>query len=46
MKQRNDDPATRYEVELDCGHTRVQQFPPLAYNDTRLGIRTVRTVAA
>lgn len=66
MQQRNADPATRYEVELACGHTAVNAFPPmgskvvcrecpdlagtmrpwLAFNDTRLDLRTVRTIAA
>lgn len=66
--ERNLDPATRYEIELACGHTKTQTYPPLgstakllcpdcsdvsgtrvpwlAFTDTRLDIRTVRTVAA
>lgn len=30
MAKRNEDPRTRYEVRLDCGHTAVTAYPPVA----------------
>lgn len=65
MQQRNEDPKTRYEIELECGHVAKRQFPPdgyangicsecippngtvkrwIAYTDTRLDLRVVRTM--
>lgn len=31
MQPRNTDPKTRYEIRLDCGHRKTQQYPPLGF---------------